>query len=50
MFPLIVNGSTVILESILLHGSTYISLGSFFRFLQGVVVQFIIETILKVMI
>ena len=50
MLLLIVNGSTVILEPVILHGSVYIALGSFFRFLQGVVVQFIIKAVFKVMV
>ena len=50
MLLLIVNGSTVILEPIILHGSVYIALGSFFRFFQSIVVQFIIEAVFKVMI
>ena len=50
MLMLIVNGSTVILEPVILHSSVYIALGSFFCFLQSVVVQFVIETIFKVMV
>ena len=50
MLLLIVNGSTIILEPVILHGSVYIALGSFFRFFQSVVVQFIIEAVFKVMI
>ena len=50
MLMLIVNGSTVILEPVILHGSVYIALGSFFRFFQSVVVQFIIEAVFKVMV
>ena len=50
MLLLIVNGSTIVLESVMLHGSVYIALGSFFCFLQSVVVQFVIETIFKVMV
>ena len=50
MLLLIVNGSTIVLESVILHGSVHIALGSFFRFLQSVVVQFIIEAVFKVMI
>ena len=33
MLLLIVNGSTIVLESVILHGSVHIALGSFFRFL-----------------
>ena len=50
MLLLIVNGSTIVLESVILHGSVHIALGSFFRFLQSVVVQFIIEAVFKVMV
>ena len=50
MLLLIVNGSTIVLEPIILHSSVHIALGSFFRFLQSVVVQFIIEAIFKVMV
>ena len=50
MLLLIVNGCTVILETVILHGSVYIALGGFFCFLQSVVVQFIIEAILKVVV
>ena len=50
MLLLIVNGSTIVLESIMLHGSVYIALGSFFRFLQSVVVQFVIKAVFKVMV
>ena len=50
MLLLIVNGSTIVLESVILHGSVYIALGSFFRFLQSVVVQLIIEAVFKVMV
>ena len=50
MLLLIVNGSTIVLESVVLHGSVHIALGGFFRFLQSVVVQFIIEAVFKVMV
>ena len=50
MLLLIVNGSTIVLESVILHGSVHIALGSFFRFFQSVVVQFIIEAVFKVMV
>ena len=50
MLLLIVNGSTVILEPVMLHSSVYIALGSFFGFLQSVVIQFIIKAVFKVMI
>ena len=50
MLPLIVNGSAIVLEPIVLHSSVHIALGSFFRFLQSVVVQLIIEAVFKVMV
>ena len=50
MLLLIVNGSTIVLEPIILHSSVHIALGSFFRFLQSVVVQLIIEAVFKVMV
>ena len=50
MLLLIVNGCTVILEPVILHSSVYIALGSFFGFLQSVVIQFIIKAVFKVMI
>ena len=50
MLLLIVNGSTIVLEPIILHSSVHIAMGSFFRFLQSVVVQLIIEAVFKVMV
>ena len=50
MFQLIVDCGTVILETIVFHGSVHISLGSFFCLLQGFVVQLVIEAVFKMMI
>ena len=50
MLLLIVNGSTIVFETVRLHSSVYISLGGFFGFLQSVVVQLVIKAVFKMVI
>ena len=45
-----IQQKTIQMASVILHGSVHIALGSFFRFFQSVVVQFIIEAVFKVMV